>query len=78
MLSEHWRDKLAGIEGFKIGIVWQGSRRYSADRWRSMPLAHFAPLARLPGVQLISLQKGFGSEQIGRSIFQSRSVRSAG
>ena len=29
-----------------------------------MPLADFAPLARLPGVRLISLQKGFGSEQI--------------
>ena len=27
--------------------------------------APFAPLARLPGVRLISLQKGFGSEQIG-------------
>ena len=29
-----------------------------------MALAHFAPLARLPGVRLISLQKGFGSEQV--------------
>ena len=27
-------------------------------------MAQFAPLARLPGVRLISLQKGFGSEQI--------------
>ena len=52
------------IEGFKIGIVWQGSRVYRPDRWRSIPLAQFAPLARLPGVRLISLQKGFGSEQI--------------
>ncbi len=63
-LTEHWRQELAGIEGFKIGIVWQGSRGYTADRWRSMPLANFAPLARLPGVRLISLQKGYGSEQI--------------
>ena len=36
----------------------------SADRARSFPLAEFAPLARLPGVRLISLQKGRGSEQI--------------
>ena len=56
--------ELAAIEGFKIGIVWQGCARFSPDRWRSIPLAHFAPLARLPGVRLISLQKGFGSEQI--------------
>jgi hypothetical protein len=27
-------------------------------------LDRFAPLARLPGVRLVSLQKGFGSEQI--------------
>ena len=63
-LTEHWRRELASFEGFKIGIAWQGSRGYALDRQRSMPLAHFAPLARLPGVQLISLQKGFGSEQI--------------
>jgi tetratricopeptide (TPR) repeat protein len=63
-LTAQWRAELAGIEGFKIGIVWQGARGCSADRWRSIPLADFAPLARLPGVRLISLQKGFGSEQV--------------
>ncbi|HEX4146742.1 MAG TPA: tetratricopeptide repeat protein [Pirellulales bacterium] len=63
-LTEHWRQELAGIAGLKIGIVWQGSREYRSDRWRSIPLARFAPLARLPGVRLISLQKGFGSEQV--------------
>jgi Tfp pilus assembly protein PilF len=63
-LTAQWRRELAAIEGFKIGIVWQGSRGYHLDRWRSVPLAQFAPLARLPGVRLVSLQKGFGSEQI--------------
>jgi tetratricopeptide (TPR) repeat protein len=63
-LRAKWRAELAGIDGFKIGIVWQGSRDYPSDRLRSIPLCHFAPLARLPGVRLISLQKGFGSEQI--------------
>jgi hypothetical protein len=48
----------------KIGIVWQGSRNYPSDRQRSVRLADFAPLARLPGVRLVSLQKGFGSEQV--------------
>jgi hypothetical protein len=64
VLSDHWRRELASIDGFKIGIVWQGSREYSLDRRRSIPLAQFAPLASLPGVRLISLQKGFGSEQV--------------
>ncbi len=63
-LTDRWRRELAEIEGFKIGIVWQGSRDFRLDRWRSIPLAQFAPLARLPGVRLISLQKGFGSEQV--------------
>ena len=63
-LTDQWRRELAAIDGFKIGIVWQGSRDYPSDRWRSIPLAQFAPLASLPGVRLISLQKGFGSEQI--------------
>ncbi len=63
-LTDHWRQELAGIAGVKIGIVWQGSRDFRLDCWRSIPLADFAPLARLPGVRLISLQNGFGSEQI--------------
>jgi hypothetical protein len=63
-LIDRWRQELAEIEGFKIGIVWQGARDYRFDHQRSIPLADFAPLARLPGVRLISLQKGFGSEQM--------------
>jgi hypothetical protein len=64
-LVEKWRPRLAAIGGFRIGIVWQGSAQYRGDRQRSIALAEFAPLARLPGVRLISLQKGFGTEQLG-------------
>jgi hypothetical protein len=63
-LTDKWREELAGVDGYRIGIVWQGSPGYQADRWRSMPLAQFAPLAKLPGVRLISLQKGVGSDQV--------------
>jgi tetratricopeptide (TPR) repeat protein len=49
---------------FLIGIVWQGNPRHTADRWRSIPLAKFAPLAELPGVRLISLQTDDGLDQI--------------
>ena len=58
-----WRERL-GSEGFKIGIVWQGNPKSQADIGRSVPLASFEPLARLPGVRLISLQKRFGLEQL--------------
>jgi hypothetical protein len=63
-LTEAWRAELAAVEGLKIGIVWQGSTGFLSDRWRSIPLAEFAPLAAVPGVRLISLQKSFGSEQL--------------
>ena len=43
---------------FKIGIAWQGSRQNRIDRWRSFPLRTVCPACRLPGVRLISLQKG--------------------
>ena len=56
----HFRDAI-GPSGFRIGICWQGS--YIAGT-RSLPLKSFEILARLPGVRLISLQKGAGSEQL--------------
>ncbi|HWZ62310.1 MAG TPA: tetratricopeptide repeat-containing glycosyltransferase family protein [Steroidobacteraceae bacterium] len=50
-----WGERL-GNAGFKVGIAWQGSR-HRIDVGRSVPLAMFAPLAAIPGVRLISLQK---------------------
>jgi hypothetical protein len=49
---------------FRIGIAWQGNPGNRNDRWRSFPLSQFAHLAELPGVRLISLQKGPGTEQL--------------
>src|SRR5262249_9602387 len=63
-LVAHWRRELSPVGGFKIGIGWQGNPKYRGDRQRSIPLAQFAPLARLDGVQLFSLQKGPGTEQL--------------
>jgi hypothetical protein len=63
-LVEAWRAELAQRDGFKIGIAWQGSPHHRGDRERSIALAEFEPLARLPGVKLVSLQKGAGTEQL--------------
>lgn len=52
-----------GEDGFRIGIVWQGNPAAPVDANRSVPLAAFAPLAAIPGVRLVSLQKGPGEEQ---------------
>lgn len=49
--------------GRKIGIVWGGSPLHGSDRYRSCGLAAFAPLAHLPGIIWISLQKGPREEE---------------
>jgi Tfp pilus assembly protein PilF len=49
---------------FLIGIAWQGNPTQRMDHWRSIPLAHYAPLADLPGVRLISLQTEHGLDQL--------------
>jgi len=59
-----WQAEVAAIGGFKIGIAWQGNPRAPFDRERSIPLAQFEPIAAVPGVRLVSLQKGPGAEQL--------------
>lgn len=63
-LVHQWQSYLQVYGGCKIGLAWQGSPKYQADRMRSIPLAEFAPLGKLKGLNLFSLQKGFGAEQI--------------
>lgn len=63
-LVRKWQAELAGFQGVKIGIAWQGNRQHQADRFRSMPMKEFLPLAKLTGVRLFSLQKGAGVEQL--------------
>jgi tetratricopeptide (TPR) repeat protein len=59
-----WRRELAGLSAVKVGIAWQGNPKHRGDRYRSIPLAMFEPLARLKGVKLFSLQKNHGHEQL--------------
>ena len=63
-LRAHWQQQLSGVRGFKVGIAWQGNPEHKRDRRRSVPLRAFAPLAGVPGVRLVSLQKGPGREQL--------------
>jgi len=63
-LMANWKDRLMDIDGFKIGICWQGNPTFRDDRERSVPLRAFSTLAEIPGIRLISLQKGPGTEQL--------------
>jgi tetratricopeptide (TPR) repeat protein len=61
---EHWRRRLAALNGLRIGLVWAGGirpgqpRLKAVDARRSMPLATLAPLAAIEGMHFVSLQTG--------------------
>lgn len=57
-----WRRALPEA-GLRVGIAWQGNPAHKDDRGRSIPLAALLPLAEVPGVRLVSLQRGAGAEQ---------------
>jgi len=70
-----WEDRLQPLtsrapEALKVGICWAGMSRdehpsaAAIDLLRSTTLASFAPLARIPNILWVSLQKGKPAEQI--------------
>ena len=64
-----WRERLRRLAPGthrRIGIVWAGRPTHNNDRRRSAKLSDFAPLAALPGVALVSLQKGPSADQSGQ------------
>jgi Flp pilus assembly protein TadD len=58
-----WRPIIEATPGFKVGITWQGNPEQRLDSRRSFRPAELAPLARVAGVSLISLQAGHGADQ---------------
>ena len=48
--------RLESLPGLRVGLVWAG--KPMPNQQRSMTLAHFATLAKLPGISFVSLQKG--------------------
>ncbi|HUZ73953.1 MAG TPA: tetratricopeptide repeat-containing glycosyltransferase family protein [Stellaceae bacterium] len=64
-----WQQRVAALDGLRVGLVWAGAprpfqpRAHDVDRRRSITLQHFAPLADVPGVSFISLQKGAPAAQ---------------
>jgi tetratricopeptide (TPR) repeat protein len=58
-----WCDSLPGDKR-RVGLVWQGNRGNQTDPFRSLPLSVLEPLGDIDAIQLVSLQHGFGSEQL--------------
>lgn len=60
--AARWRGRLAGLGGLRVGLAWSGSAappglENRSDRLLPLRLAQLAPLFRVPGVSLVSLQK---------------------
>jgi len=78
--TEEFTAKWAGIldaeENPIIGINWQGNPAHekTSSIGRSLPLETFALIANKTSASLLSLQKGFGSEQLDTSSFKDRFV----
>lgn len=62
-LAAVWRERLADVDGLRVGLAWAGSHRSdpdlaAIDRRRSVAFATMAPLWEVSGVNFVSLQKG--------------------
>jgi hypothetical protein len=66
---ERWAEAFAMAKDpapIRVGIHWQGDPAHETTslRGRSLPLALLAPLAAIPEVTLVSLQRGHGADQL--------------
>ena len=75
-LSTKWQEILSTEQLPIIGINWQGnpSHEKTNSKGRSLPLQSFAPIVQNSNLTLLSLQKGFGSEQLDTCAFRNRFV----
>ncbi len=76
-LIEHWREQLQlQADETLIGLNWHGSALHALSERHSsdIPLETFKALSELPGVRLLSLQKGIGQEELEECSFKTRFV----
>ena len=75
-LITKWSNTLGATEKPIIGINWQGNPKAETNwlQGRSLSLDAFAPITRNTQISLLSLQKGFGSEQLETCSFKDRFV----
>ncbi len=60
--ADEMNDKARGK--VRVGIAWRGNPSHQLDAFRSVELERFQPLSQIVNLQLFSLQRGPGSEQL--------------
>ena len=76
-LKKKWKNILSKEKRPIIGINWQGNPNLEKTTYqgRSIPLETFATFAKNNNFKLLSLQKGFGSEQLDHCSFKNKLVQ---
>ncbi len=71
-IKEKWKKKFKNERTPVIGINWQGNPQAEtlSNFGRSLPLEEFSAISKLFQIKFISLQKGFGSEQLEECSFK--------
>ncbi|MFY8095042.1 MAG: tetratricopeptide repeat protein [Niveispirillum sp.] len=70
---EYWRRRVGTLPGLRVGLVWAGdaraddARAAATDQRRSLALTQLDALGGLPGIHLVSLQKGPKASQQAQS-----------
>ena len=80
---QRWKTALieaADSGSIRVGIHWQGDPAHETTnlRGRSLPLELLAPLAAIPELTLVSLQRGPGADQLEHCGFRERFSRAQG
>ena len=75
-LAAKWATTLGGNGSPIVSINWQGNPKIEQTwlRGRSLTLETFVPITSCSEISLLSLQKGFGSEQLKTCSFKDRFV----
>jgi tetratricopeptide (TPR) repeat protein len=63
-MKKQWRSKLKKEPGVKVGLAWGAGKLSGTNARRSIALERLAPLAEVPGVRLVTLQKGTAAGQL--------------
>jgi tetratricopeptide (TPR) repeat protein len=61
---QKWSDRLASLPRLRVGLIWAGRPSHAENAQRSIALAQLAPLGGIPGITLLSLQKGEAAAQL--------------
>jgi tetratricopeptide (TPR) repeat protein len=64
---QKWSDRLTSLPRPRVGLIWAGRPSHAEDAQRSIALTQLAPLGEIPGISLLSLQKGEAAAQVATS-----------